>query len=235
MSIQPSRFEAALAAMSAELSARSGVVGLLHFGSSQRGEAQEHSDVDLYAITSGESSGHIGRRVLGVPVEVSFGSVAQMRARIEREAPAVVHAFASGSVLLDRSGQLRGLCEAASALWARGPTPLSEKALLVWRFRLTEMALDLEDMTAEAPSGRLAGADCVRLAIEAFCAIERIWLPPLRHAFGKVAERDSSFASRIALCAAGGFPALRALGVADALLARIGGRLEDYDTGAAAP
>ena len=115
-------FDAALAAVTRELDARGDVVGLLFFGSAARGTAVAGSDVDLYAVTRAEARGHLGRVVGGVPVEVSFGSVAQWRGRLGRELPAVVHAFATGRAIRDETGgALDALRAEAAALWARGP------------------------------------------------------------------------------------------------------------------
>ncbi|MGC3998029.1 MAG: nucleotidyltransferase domain-containing protein [Anaeromyxobacter sp.] len=79
---QDPRFRHAAEAIAAELAAHDDVIGLLYFGSSQRGEARPLSDVDVYAITSRESTRHLGRVVDQVLVEVSFGSVGQMKGRI---------------------------------------------------------------------------------------------------------------------------------------------------------
>ena len=94
----PQDFAAALDAITRDLAARDDVAGLLFFGSAARGTATVGSDLDLYAISTADAGGHLGRRVLGVPVEVSFGSVAQWRALLGWERPAFVHAFATGRV-----------------------------------------------------------------------------------------------------------------------------------------
>ena len=56
-------------------------------GRVKRRAATAGSDLDLYAVTHDAARGHLGREVAGVPVEVSFGSLAQWRALVEAERP----------------------------------------------------------------------------------------------------------------------------------------------------
>lgn len=227
----PRGFRAALDAATRELAARPGVAALLFFGSAARGAARAGSDLDLYAVTHGDARGHLGQVVDGVPVEVSFGSLAQWRALVEGERPAVVHAFATGRLLFDHTaGAAARLCADAAALWARGPAPPDAEAVLRWRFRLTDAARDLEQMPERAPESALAGAECVRLAVEAFCAARRVWAPPARHALAVVGPCDPAFAAAVRDCADAGFPAPGATAVADLALEALGGRLAAYDT-----
>jgi hypothetical protein len=229
----PASFEAALAAISGELAADPGVDGILFFGSAARGVVTTRSDIDLYAIAPDGPAGHVGRLIEGVPVEVSIAPFAEMRELIAREVPTVVHAFATGRILLDRRGEVANLCSDAAALWARGPSALTPGGALRRRFKLTDLADDLEalaEASDAAPCDALLAAEAVRLAIDAMFATERIWTPAARQALSALASFAPETATRIRECAARGFPTALAVDLVDEALARFGGRLREYDT-----
>ena len=227
----PAPFQAALEAILGELALRDDVVGIVFFGSVARGEARSGSDLDLYAITAQDARGHLGRPVAGVPVEVSFGSIAQMTVQVRQELPTVVHAFATGHLLLDRAeGALLALCQQALVTWERGPSAPSPSTLLRFRFHLTDLARDLEAMPETSAATALMGAECVRLAIEAFCATAMVWMPPMRDVVTTLDAQHADVTTLVRQCASAGFPASLAVRVADRVLRDIGGRLEAYDT-----
>ena len=229
-------FRSALDDVVGELSGRDDVVGILFFGSAARGTARTGSDIDLYAITSADSSGHLGRLVAGVPVEVSFGSVHQMSAQVRQERSTVVNAFATGRLLLDNTaGALAALCAEARVSWERGPGPIAAPAALRFRFHLTDLARDLEAMPERSAETALLASECVRLAIEAFCAREQVWMPSMRHVPEALARTHPGMAAMLEQCAEEGFPASLAVRIADTVLARLGGRLDTYETGPAPP
>lgn len=227
----PPPFQAALDYMRDDLSGRPDVLGVLFFGSAARGETRAGSDVDLYAITAQGSRGHLGRSIAGVPVEVSFGSFAQMTTQVRQERATVVHAFATGELLLDRTnGALAALCDEARALWARGPSPISPDAVLSFRFHLTDMVRDLGAMPDRSPATALAASECVRVAIDAFCAAEQLWRPPIRTALTALEPHHPLMTALVHECAEAGFTGVCATQVADVVLTRLGGRLDQYDT-----
>ncbi|MGI9090678.1 MAG: nucleotidyltransferase domain-containing protein [Gemmatimonadaceae bacterium] len=214
-----------------ELAACPDVAGVLFFGSAARGTVAPRSDIDLYAITYADAGGHLGRRIHNVPVEVSFGSVAQMEAMMRREQPIIVHAFATGLVLLDRTdGKLASLCTEAMTLWESGPSPIAASAALRFQFRLTDIVRDLEDMPDRSVATTLVGAECVRLALETFCAVKQIWMPPMRDVLATLQERDATFGALIRECVEAGFPGSAAVQIGDLVLVMLGGRLDSYDT-----
>ena len=227
----PAPFQQALEVIVGELTARDDVVGILFFGSTARGEAQSGSDLDLYAITSQDARGHLGRLIAGVPVEVSFGSLAQMTAQVRQELPTVVHAFATGDLLLDcTDGALRALCEEAQTIWQRGPSPPSASSLLRYQFHLTDLARDLEGMPEHSAATALVGSECIRLALEAFCATMHVWMPPMRSVLATLETQHPDVTALVRLCADAGFPGSLAVQVADRVLQGLGGRIEAYDT-----
>ncbi|MDQ2667279.1 MAG: nucleotidyltransferase domain-containing protein [Gemmatimonadota bacterium] len=158
----PAPFQMALETIVDELATAGDLIGILFFGSAARGEARPGSDLDLYAITSQDARRHLGRSIVGVPVEVSFGSIAQMTAQVREEVPTVVHAFASGHLLLDHSdGALLALCHEARSMWERGPSSPAAAALLRFQFHLTNLARDLEVMPERSAATSLVGSECV--------------------------------------------------------------------------
>jgi predicted nucleotidyltransferase len=228
----PASFEAALASIREELAADPRVDGILFFGSAARGTVTSRSDIDLYAIVPDGPAGHLGHLIEGVPVEVSIAPLEEMRDRVAREVPTVAHAFATGRILLDRRGEVANLCRNAAALWERGPSALTPAGTLRWRFKLTDLADDLEALaeTSDDQCGALLAAEAVRHAIDAIFAAERRWTPPTRQAMSALASFAPETATRVRECAAGGFPTALAVGLVDEALACLGGRLREYDT-----
>jgi hypothetical protein len=225
------QFERALDIVVADLATRPDLVGLVFFGSAARGEAGPGSDLDLYAVTADDASGSVGRTVAGVPTETSFASLAQWTAQVRAERPTIVHAFATGQALFDRTqGTLATLCREAHVLWERGPSPLSSTALLRFRFHLTDFLRDLEGMPEHSATTALMASTGVRLALEAQCALDRAWMPPLRRALALLQPRRPDLVALIERCAQAGFPRSLAQGVAMTVLQSLGGELEAYDT-----
>jgi len=224
-------FQQALDSVLGRLGARADLVGILFFGSAARGDARAGSDLDLYAITAHEAHGHLGDVIGDVPVEVSFGSLAQMAEQVRQERPAVVHAFATGRLLLDHTdGALALLCREARSLWERGPSPLAPSAALRFRFHLTDLVRDLETMPERSAATALVGSRCVQHALEALCAAECVWMSSMRDVLGVLDSRYPDVTAIVRRCADSGFPASFAVEVADRVLSRFGGRLSSYDT-----
>jgi predicted nucleotidyltransferase len=227
----PATFQRALDTVVGDLTSRGDLVGILFFGSAARGDVRAGSDVDLYAITAQDIAGHVGRSVDGVPVEVSFGSLAQMETRVRQDVATVVHALATGRLLMDlTSGALPALCREARIIWDRGPASASASALLRYQFHLTDLARDLEAMPEHSAATALTASECVRLSIEALCAKERIWMPQMRSALGTLGATHPDIADMMRHCADRGFPASVAKQLAERILERLGGRLDTYDT-----
>jgi hypothetical protein len=227
----PAAFQQALDTVVGELTTRRDLVGILFFGSAARGDVRAGSDVDLYAITAQDIRGHVGRHVGGVPVEVSFGSLEQMTTRVQQEVSVVVHAFATGRLLMDvTDGALRALCEEARITRDRGPSAAPASALLRFQFHLTDFVRDLEAMPEHSAATALMASECVRMSIEALCATERLWVPPMRSALVTLYSTHPAIAELVRHCADRGFSGSLAVELADQVLERLGGRLDSYDT-----
>lgn len=229
------RFARALDAIVADLATRPDLLGVVFFGSAARGEAKENSDLDLYAITGEDTSGSVGRIAAGVSTETSFASLAQWTARVREERPTIVHAFATGRPVLDRTrGGLAALCEEARTLWDRGPSSPSPASILRFRFHLTDLVRDLEEMPEHSPATALVASAGIRLALEAQCAMNRSWMPSLRHALADLQPHWPELIAMVERCADAGFPRSLAREVAGSVLLALGGELNTYDTTAAA-
>jgi diadenosine tetraphosphatase ApaH/serine/threonine PP2A family protein phosphatase len=225
------RFDRALDAVLAVLAQRPDIIGILFFGSAARGEATTGSDLDLYAITREDMSGSIGCVAGGVPAEISFASLTQWSSRIREERPTVVHAFATGRPLLDRTeGGFAALCQEARVLWERGPRSLSDAEILRFRFHLTDLVRDLEAMPENSAATALMASAGTRLALEAQCAIDRVWLPSLRNTLTTLQPLWPDLMALIERSATAGFPRSLARQVAKVVLQHLGGELETYDT-----
>ncbi|MGE5672860.1 MAG: nucleotidyltransferase domain-containing protein, partial [Mycobacterium leprae] len=138
------RYIRVLHALLTELTAMPETDAVLFFGSVQRGQAQATSDLDLYVVTSGTEYWRAGRVLEGVEIELFFNPASKMRERLEQGDPVAIHGFATGELLLDRSGVGAKLKTLARALWAAGPRPLTEWQMATWRYRLTDLAQDIE-------------------------------------------------------------------------------------------
>jgi len=230
------RFDHALDLIVADLAARPDVIGILFFGSAARGEATDRSDLDLYAITAARMRGNSGRVAAGVLTEISFASLAQWTALVRDERPTIVHAFASGRLVLDRTrGPLGALCDEARALWERGPSPSSAASILRFRFHLTDLVRDLAAMPEHSAPTALVASAGIRLALEAHCARTRTWMPSLRHALDLLQPQSPELTAMIERCAAAGFPRSLTLQIGVTVLQDLGGELDTYDTTAEAP
>lgn len=166
-------------------------VGALFFGSAQRGENTAWSDLDLYVLHNGEEKWSEGRRARGYLVELSFSPIRCMRQHLVSNNAAVTHAFATRSILLDRTGEVASLVEEARRRWVDGPPPADSADRLRWQFRLTDSIFDLRDLAADDPDTRAIASVLVQQAIEAACACAGRWLPPRKANDSRAAARRS--------------------------------------------
>jgi hypothetical protein len=220
----------------ADLATRRDVLGVLFFGSAARGEATPASDLDLYVITRHETRGSVGRLVADLPAEISFASLAQWTAHVREERPTVVNAFATGRSVLDRTqGEFASLRDEARTLWDRGPSAPSAANLLRFRFHLTDLVRDLEAMPEHSAATALLASAGIRLVLEAHCAIEGQWMPPLRHAVTVLRPQSPTLVAMIDQCAFNGFPRSLTQQAIRAVLQTLGGELDTYDTTPVSP
>lgn len=110
----PQRVATAVAATVAELVA-AGTSGVLLLGSHVRGDAHEHSDVNLVALGNGPD--YVLRRVQDLLMSVSWRTPKKVLAAFEdpREAGGAVPGWRNALILHDAGGDLARLVEAAQA------------------------------------------------------------------------------------------------------------------------
>ncbi len=212
-----------------ELEAQPDVEGLLFFGSAQRGEATAHSDIDLYVLRIGDQAWHEGRVVDGTPIELSFSPLHHMRARVLNRHVVVVHAFAFGAVLLDRTGEVAALAGEARSIWAEGPRELSDAERLRWRFHLTELLRDVADLEPDSTTARHCAAGLVHAAIDAACAVNRLWPIPRKAFAHGLRERVPPLAPLVEAYYASG-AVQGAIAVGEHVLTELGGPALEYRT-----
>lgn len=154
-----------------------------------------------------------------------------MSAQVEEERPVIVHAFATGRMLLDRTnGELDELRLRALSLWRRGPSMIDDTRALRLRFHLTDLVRDLEDMPERGVPTSLVGAECLRIAVESYCALKRLWLPGPRDQAQVVEEHDRGFGRSIRACVEAGFSRSTSMELGVRALAELGGPLVSHDT-----
>lgn len=219
-----------LQAVLAEITAMPEADAVLFFGSVQRGAAQATSDLDLYVVTSGTEYWRVGRVQDGVEIELFFNPAPKMRERLHSGDPVAIHGFATGELLLDRSGVGAELAALGRELWAAGPKPLTEWQIATWRYRLTDLAQDLEDVLGEESTARLLAGLLVPRALEAYCELNRVWGDKPKRLVARVRELDSELAEMAADFYTRGLAPRLALAVADRVLAPFGGRIYQYES-----
>jgi|GEM_PF-500113 len=225
-------FRSALRMAMADLKADHRVIAALFYGSAQTGRAGVHSDLDISLITrEGNLSWHEGRVVDGVEVELNFSPGEMVRERIAQRNAIIVHAFATGSVLFDRADALPGLQRMARTVYEEGPRPLTAAEVLRWRYRLSDMALDLEDLRDEDDvSARLVAGMLVPHSLEAYCALHSRWSAKPARIREHVAGLDPALDSRVRDFYRSGLPPEGAIQIVDRVLAPFGGRVLEYQT-----
>jgi 8-oxo-dGTP diphosphatase len=202
---------------------------LLFFGSVQRGEGSPDSDLDFYVGTTGSDYHRVVSEVNGVVAELFRNPIARLRELFRDEDQIALHAFATGELLLDRHGEGSALVAAARELWAAGPRPLSPEASARWRYCITGLASDTEALDAGSPEARLVAGLLVPLALEGYCAFNRLWANQPKHLIRRVAETNPDLAAAASTFYEQMSPQT-AVAVADLVLAQVGGRLPAYAT-----
>lgn len=220
----------ALAAVVNELTSMPETAAILFFGSAQRGEARPGSDLDLYVVTSGRQFWRAGRVVQGVPVELFFNPVPKMRQRMEQGDAVAIHAFATGELLLDRTGDGASLQALGRELLAGGPKPLSPWGVSAWRYRLTDLSLDIEGMDPATPEARMQAGALAMRALEGYFALNRLWSGRPTGMIRRVAEFDAELGALCARFFAGEPDPSLAVNIADRVLGPFGGRIFEYES-----
>ncbi|HYW07037.1 MAG TPA: hypothetical protein VE913_08785 [Longimicrobium sp.] len=224
------RFQHALDAMRAELRARSDVTALLFSGSVQRGEGKPSSDLDLNAITLGSERWSECRWVEGVEVQVQFAPLRVWQQQVASLQAVVLHAFTTGDLLFDKTGEAADLKLRAARSYADGPRALSVTETDRERFILSNQVRDLEDLPEHGVEARMLAGQTVLDSLKAWSAFRRIWVHKkptvlLRN----VRNGDASLAAKVESFYESGSPG-SAIVIADSVLDMVGGRIFEFST-----
>jgi predicted nucleotidyltransferase len=185
------RYRRALAAAMSDITADPEVVGVVFTGSVQQGRPALTSDLDLYVVTHKDHYWRATRIYEGVEVELFINNVASMRWRITRpDEIAAVAGFATGEVLLDRTGEVSELQGLACQRWEAGPPELPEEQVRMVRYTLNDLCEDLRDVEHDPAAARVVGHAAVNQAMQAFCRLNRHWGDKPKRIVGYIAERD---------------------------------------------
>lgn len=121
-----------------------GVLGILWAGSSARGQADEHSDLDFYVLVSGSRRWRVSFMAGGAPVEAFYNPARQLRREIEQKESSTLFMLAGGRVMMGHPDLDELISEARQTLESGRPaTPLTEFQRhigvdLVWEARSTQ-------------------------------------------------------------------------------------------------
>lgn len=215
----------------AEITADPEVVGVVFTGSIQQGRPSRTSDLDLYVVTHKDHYWRATRIYEGVTAELFINNVASMRWRITRpDEVAATAGFATGEIVLDRTGEVAELQVLAIQRWEAGPAALSAEQVSLIRYTLNDLAEDLEDVAHDPVAAKLAGSGLVTKALELWCKLNRHWGDKAKRMAAYVAERDPELGRLIAAYYAEGLATERALAIVEYVLAPVGGRLVTWES-----
>ncbi len=225
------RYRIALDAATAEITADPEIVGILWTGSVQQGTPGVTSDLDLYVVTYKRLTWRATRRYAGVTTELFFNNVESMRWRITRpEEIAAAAGFATGEILLDRTGETAELQEIARRRWESPAPALSVEQVDLLRYGLTDLADDLDDVEHDPIASRIVGAAVVQQAMTTFCKLNRLHGAKSKRIYLYVAERDSLLGVMLRDYYASGMHPKHAQEIVDYVLAPVGGRLVEWES-----
>jgi len=224
------RFRPGLAAVYGDLFPREDVIALLCFGSALRGETKPNSDLDLCAFTKGTEYWTRSHMVNGVEVQLQVAPLQYWRGKIEKGAPFMIQALATGELLFDRTGEATALKRDAEERHRAGPPAPVPEHIDRAGYIITNMVRDLEDMSEDSVEARMLASVVVLEALRFWALTQRCWpTRKLSVTLGYLQGRDSSLAAKIESFYASFSPA-HAIAFVDAVLELVGGRRYELST-----
>lgn len=169
------KFEEAYHLFVNETKQNSNVLGILFFGSAQRDQEKETSDLDFYIIVTGDMGWNFKKYYKDVSVEAYFYPD-KFWGKLVHESVHVMHAFASGTAIYSVGSELSDLIEKAIKQYNKGPEPLTPIQRNNWRIELTESLLDIEGQIESKTSNPIFSGWSIIRALEGYCALNGIWL-----------------------------------------------------------
>ncbi|MDX8046291.1 nucleotidyltransferase domain-containing protein [Gracilibacillus sp. S3-1-1] len=224
------KFKEAYDIVVSELSEMKEVTGVLFFGSVQRGEETETSDLDFYATVSGKEGWNYKKIVKGIPVEIYFFPSNYWNNALQRNHQIMI-AFAEGTVVLNRHIEINELCNKARSLFEKGPKSLTNLEINNWRIKLTELALDLEGISDnQSLESKVYIGIAVSEALQAYFAFNKMWYHKLGRIPESIINQDRVLSKLISdLSSSGENDIENIITLIDHILQSNGGRLEEYN------
>lgn len=225
------RYKRALDTVLADLQQDPEVVGVLFTGSVQQGQPDVTSDLDLYVVTHKDHYWRATRYYEGVEVELFFNNVASMRWRITRpQEVASCAGFATGEILLDRTGETTELQAIARQRWEAGPPAPTEQEVTLYRYALHDRYEDLADVEHDPVASKIAGAALMQQTLEVYCKLNRHWGTKPKRLCQYVRERDPLLGAMLDDYYGRGMYPRHAFEIVDYVLAPVGGRLKEWES-----
>lgn len=202
-------------------------------GSTVQGRATSTSDLDVTVLLDDVSPHRESLVRDGWPVELFVHTAASVRwfvaQDLARRRPTMARLVATGVPLLgeDAGGDLRAEC---AAVLSAGPPPLTDDALSLARYALTDLLDDLAGAGAEHETTAVA-VEVWRSTAELLLASQRRWGGTGKWLTRELASYDESCGTSFGPRLADALPAALSgddaplTGIADEVLALVGGRL----------
>jgi hypothetical protein len=173
-------------------------IGILATGTIVRGNPGPNSDLDLFVLWHRPERQRVQRFFHGIPAEIFVNPPERITGYIasdQREGrPVTAHMFATGFVVLDPTGAVASLREAAIKSLAEGPR-LTEEFLTSRRYQVATCFEDATDVIdAEPDTGRMLLYQAVEGALAFRFLRQRVWIPRHKEILGRLAELDSGLA-----------------------------------------
>jgi hypothetical protein len=208
-----------------------GASAAVAYGSPVRGEDLEYADIDLIVVGDLEGA-PLSESIIfgGWPMEIhvhtpaTLWEVSERLARTER-ITRLPHMFTIGEMVFDRDGTGGNLKSRLTDLMVKGPAPMNDSELVLYRHRISDGIADLSD---PRPLGEVmfSAAKLARSIAEFVLARNKHWLSTgkalhrnLRQVEPELAERLAEAWSQV------GSDPNPLIAVADEVLEPVGGRL----------
>jgi hypothetical protein len=198
------------------------------FGSVHRGEPHEHSDMDIYVLSSRSAFWRICKEYNGVQAEAVFGPQKGFEKILLSRDMLSVQAFALGGTLLDRDGTAPALVALARKIYDAGPPPMPSAQVTKNRAVLTRRIHKLTRLPEDSVESRVVANDAVQTVVLAFYQHHRMWMHNLTHRVKLIEEKDARMGQLLRDFYLGGQKPRQAIAVIEAMLEQLGGPLEEF-------
>lgn len=192
--VAPGNVRTALEQAVGRLLSDENVYGLAVFGSVARGEAEEHSDIDLSVLVAEGQARTEQWQLEDVAVHVAFARAIPSEGR-DRVRWLMKPPFADAGIIYDPRGVLQQLKEVDTRLAARGPAPVTPADRALIRAEYREHLRVMEILDGDQAAQRLAIDEMVSRLLATYLRYRGHWwkgrrwvLPLLRQTDPEIAE-----------------------------------------------